>query len=112
MTVLLDPRLAKLRMRLEAWGHRITSTVRTPEENAAVGGSTTSLHLTGHAIDVSFSGNPLETLTDLLDAIRQEGLSLRILWEVDHFHVDTDPRGGMVVEVVPAKRNERWVRLC
>ena len=108
----LDPRLAKVQMRLEALGHRITSTVRTPAENAADGGTPTSLHLTGHAIDVSFSGHALETLTDLLDVIRQEGRALRILWEVDHFHVDTDPRGGLVIEVPMSKRNDRWVRMC
>lgn len=112
MTVELDQRLVRIRMRMEALGHRITSTVRTLEDNARVGGAPTSLHLTGKAMDISFGGHALETLTDLLNVFRAEGVAPRVLWEDDHFHVDLDPRGGLVVEVVESKRNERWVRLC
>lgn len=110
--ITLDPRLGQMRMRLEALGHQITSTVRTPEDNARVGGAPTSLHLSGKAMDVSFGGSPLNALTDILDVIRQVGIAPRILWEVDHFHIDLDPRGGLVVEVPPAKRPERWFRVC
>jgi hypothetical protein len=63
-----------------------TSTTRTPERNAKVGGVANSFHLSGQAIDVA--KGPGVTLNKLVAAIRNKGgRILEALDEGDHFHI-------------------------
>lgn len=70
-------------------GSRVTSGVRTPERNAAVGGKPNSRHLTGQAIDfVAPSG---VSIGDVRNEFRQRGIDLReAIDEGDHFHIAVD----------------------
>lgn len=58
IAALVDNVLDPLR---EAWGRPITVTsgYRSPQVNKLVGGVATSMHLTGHAADIS-AGNPVD----------------------------------------------------
>ena len=68
----------------------VNSGYRCPKRNAAVGGSPTSSHLTGHAADIEFltdraRGMAIEALTD--DAVGFKRLGIAHTY----IHVDDDP---------------------
>lgn len=65
----------------------ITSGIRTEDHNAEVGGSETSSHLTGHAVDISVETSNWRFL--IVDALRECG-ARRIGIADDFIHVDTD----------------------
>lgn len=101
MTVELDPGLARVVVDLRALGHRVTSAVRSPEDNARVGGSPHSLHLTGKAFD-SVPGHEstwLQLISDIVISAKRHDVPVRILCETDHLHTDLHPVPGLSVEV-------------
>lgn len=111
MSVELDPGLAHMVVDLQALGHRITSTVRTPEDNERVGGSPRSLHLTGRAFDVVPGDGWLDLVGDVIFAARRHKVPARILCETDHLHVDLHPVPGLSVEVPKRSRGNRYARI-
>lgn len=65
----------------------ITSGVRSDEHNAQVGGSPSSSHLTGHAVDLRCESSRHRSL--MVDALLEAGFS-RIGLGPDFIHVDND----------------------
>jgi len=78
-------------------GAKITSGMRTPEDNVRVGGVTNSLHMQDKARDLV----PPEgmTMAQLAEQVRQRMPHADVIDEGDHVHVELDgkPRGGMNV---------------
>lgn len=114
MTVELDTGLSRVARDLKALGHRITSTVRTPEDNERVGGSPGSLHLTGRAFDVVPAlegGTWLELIADVVWTAKKYEVPIRVLCESDHLHVDLHAVPGLSVEVPPRDRGKPYARI-
>jgi Peptidase M15 len=76
------------------FGNTVTSTKRTPERNAAVGGSPTSYHLVDMAIDTT---PPVDRLQDAVAWGIKNGL--RVLNEGDHIHFEPSRTGKGYYEV-------------
>ena len=66
----------------------ITSGIRTDEHNAMIGGSPSSSHLTGHAVDLKCESSRHRMI--MLDALIEAGFT-RIGIGKDFIHVDNDP---------------------
>lgn len=113
MTVELDEGLARIVRELRALGYTVTSTVRTIEDNARVGGSDTSLHLSGQAFDVipRDDGDWLLLMADVVVSARRHAAPVRILCETDHLHVDLHPYPGLSVEVPRRLRGRQYARI-
>jgi hypothetical protein len=79
---------------LEASGVRITSTTRTPQRNAQVGGVPNSRHLSGEAVDLT--PRPGQSMAQLAQEARQRFPGARVINEGDHVHVQwgAGGRGG------------------
>jgi len=74
-------------------GAAVTSGLRSPEHNKAVGGVDNSYHLTGNAID--FVAPPGTTVEQIRDALTHSGYNpVEIIDEKDHFHVAVKPQEG------------------
>jgi len=86
----MDPALMEslYRLRDQVGPIRITSAVRCPAHNAAVGGSPTSSHLAGHALDIAVVSVSERYL--LLRALLAQGWE-RIGIGRDFLHVDNHP---------------------
>lgn len=95
---------------------RVTSGLRTPEHNAAVGGVPTSRHLDGKAVDLV--PRPGETMAELYARVRQVP-GVKVINEGDHVHVQAtgsiapagqngDPAG--TIYGAPKAKDE-WVTL-
>lgn len=63
----------------------ITCTMRTPAENAAVGGKPHSKHITGGAVDIRTSNLSDEDKADVTDVAKH--FKLKCLDEGDHLHI-------------------------
>lgn len=113
MTVELDTGLSRVARDLKALGHRITSTVRTPEDNVRVGGSPGSLHLSGRAFDSvpGVESTWLELIADTVYSAKRHGVPVRLLLETDHVHTDLHPVPGLSVEVPPRDRGKPYARI-
>jgi len=66
----------------------LTSAIRCAAHNAAVGGSPTSSHLVGHAVDIAVPG--VAQRYNLLSAALSQGFQ-RIGIGKDFIHLDNDP---------------------
>lgn len=90
------------------YGAQITSGVRTPEHNAAVGGVPNSQHLTGTAADVVI---PPDQKQQFINDAKAQGL--QPIDEGDHVHLQ-NPSGGAGVSGVhmavgtPAPKGNSW----
>lgn len=91
---LLDP----LRIDIEL-PIRVTSGYRSPQVNAAVGGSRTSRHMTGLAADIKVRGMTARQLADRIEQLRESGVidyDQVIAYAVSrggHVHVGLTPEG-------------------
>ena len=74
----------------------LTSDARTPAENAAAGGSPTSLHLLGRAVDLHWNFSK-EQLFKLLDAVCDAGQGRGVELEV----VPTGPQAHVHIGLFP-----------
>lgn len=82
---------------LTSAGARITSSKRTPEHNAAVGGAANSYHLSGHAFDIV--PPPGMSMGELEQQLRSTGVKFaELINEGDHVHIawgaNASPAGG------------------
>lgn len=66
----------------------ITSWIRTPTRNAKVGGTPTSQHITGTAVDIVLD-NPKDA-DNLIKTAKQ--LGLQAFNEQDHIHIEVPPK--------------------
>ena len=71
----------------DVFGARITSGKRSPEENARVGGSPNSKHLTGDAIDLGRDAPP--AVVSILGTIAARG-GLHVKGTAPHYHFEAD----------------------
>ena len=86
----------------------ITSGVRCPSHNAAVGGSRQSRHLTGHAVDVCPAAGGQRTLLRLfavLELEQPDGLGLYFTRSAMH-----GPRGHIHVDHGTRTEPVRWIQ--
>jgi uncharacterized protein YcbK (DUF882 family) len=67
---------------------QVTSSLRCPDKNAAVGGAANSAHLTGHAVDISCRRSADRYV--MVQALMIAGFT-RIEVAPAHIHVDVDP---------------------
>lgn len=74
-------------------GARVTSTYRTEEENADVGGSPVSKHLTGDAIDIAADSPPLAV--NVLSVIAHGGLHKK--GTAPHYHFEATPLTALLL---------------
>lgn len=72
-------------------GAKVTSTLRTPAHNAAVGGVPNSDHLTGQAAD--FVPAPGQTMAQLAASLRTAGIG-EVIPEANHVHVEWGKGAG------------------
>lgn len=68
----------------KAFGGNVTSWIRTPSHNKAVGGVANSKHLDGLAVDVILDSP--ENRDPFIAACRS--VKLRAFWDKDHVHVE------------------------
>tara|TARA_R110000851_G_C12819136_1_gene539387 strand:- start:38 stop:490 length:453 start_codon:yes stop_codon:yes gene_type:complete len=91
---MLDPLREELELPI-----RITSGYRSPEVNAAVGGSRTSRHMTGLAADFKVRGMTARQLVDRIERLREDGIvdyDQAIAYAVakgGHVHIGLAPEG-------------------
>lgn len=78
-------RVAPVLSELERSGVGISSTTRTPERNAQVGGVGNSRHLTGEAVDLTPRQG--QSSAQLAQEVRQRFPNARVINEGDHVHV-------------------------
>ena len=79
----------------------ITSDARTPDENKAVGGSSTSLHMQGRAVDFVTGPWNSETLWQITRAVAAVEAAYGVAFELEisqspsdrHVHLALQPRG-------------------
>jgi hypothetical protein len=95
---------------LEAMGVRVTSDVRTPERNRAVGGVPNSRHQSGEALDLT----PPEgmTMAQLAQETKRRFPQARVINEGDHVHVEwgaqrANPFPSAPRVVIPGQPKER-----
>ena len=91
-----------------AMGFTTTSTTRTPEENAKVGGVPNSQHLVGTARDYSIKGKTPQEVEAFVLALREEGFeaSVHTKGTAPHVHSELPPdkvRGPTVAEAMTKK---------
>lgn len=65
---------------------QITSLIRSPEENARVGGIPNSLHLTGRAVDIVAPDDESKSILRLISM----AFKLDYVDEGDHIHLEYD----------------------
>lgn len=80
---------------------KVTSGYRSPEVNKAVGGSKTSAHLYGYAVDFIASGNTPYTIANVL--AKGDLKFDQLIYEGTWVHISFDPK--MRREVLTAHRN-------
>jgi hypothetical protein len=81
-------------------GAIITSTTRTPEHNAEVGGVPDSMHLGGQAVDFVLPKGA--TFDQVKAAVAQSGLQVtELLNEGSHVHIGWAPKGQQVAQAAP-----------
>lgn len=85
----IDPALRETALALP-FGATITSTLRTPEENAAVGGVSNSYHTRGNALDYRIRDLTPDQIAGITNHFGAKGY--RVLNEGDHLHIQ--PGGG------------------
>jgi uncharacterized protein YcbK (DUF882 family) len=89
----LSQETQSLLQRLDATGVPITvtSTFRSPEQNARTrGSSATSLHMSGNAIDIRTNNKSPEELQKTVQALKRAGFN-KVLLENDHLHAEFHP---------------------
>lgn len=91
----IDPAFASLlgETAKEFGGLRVTSGLRSPERNRAVGGAKNSLHMHGSAADIDMSGMDETKRSTLVKSLRQRGATGFITYSdsPDTLHVDMRP---------------------
>jgi hypothetical protein len=80
---------------------KVNSGYRSPEVNKAVGGSKTSAHLFGYAVDFTASGHTPYTIANVL--ARSDLKFDQLIFEGTWVHISFDPK--MRREVLTAHRN-------
>jgi len=87
VAIVTRPLLRQLELLREKVGEpiRVTSGYRCPKHNAEVGGSETSLHMAGCAVDIVVDGMDMRKLARLAGECWFEGI---LVYE-DHVHLDT-----------------------
>jgi putative chitinase len=80
---------------------KVNSGYRSPEVNKAVGGSKTSAHLFGYAVDFTASGHTPYTIANVL--ARSDIKFDQLIFEGTWVHISFDPK--MRREVLTAHRN-------
>lgn len=90
---------------------RISSGYRSPALNRAIGGSQTSQHSTGEAIDIDMDGNPHGvTNKQIFDYIKNNLNFDQLIWEFgsssnpDWVHVSFKAKGNQRKQVLVAKK--------
>jgi hypothetical protein len=83
----LSPSGQALYMLAVALGARVTSAKRTPDENEHVGGSPTSAHLRGDAIDIAADSPPMAV--KVLSVFGKGGLHTK--GTAPHYHFEATP---------------------
>lgn len=95
------------RVRKAIPGARITSERRSPEHNAAVGGSPTSDHMRGFAVDFVPPAGESPAATEA--ALRKQGKFDQIIYEGNHVHYSDAPRSrGQVFGMQGGKAPDPW----
>ena len=90
---------------------RISSAYRSPALNRAIGGSQTSQHTTGEALDIDMDGNPHGvTNKQIFDFIREKLDYDQLIWEFgtdanpDWVHVSYKVKGPQRKQVLRARK--------
>lgn len=90
---------------------RISSAYRSPALNRAIGGSTTSQHTTGEALDIDMDGNPHGvTNADVFNFIKNKLDFDQLIWEFgnetnpDWVHVSYKVKGPQRKQVLRARK--------
>lgn len=87
---------------------RIHSGYRSPEHNAAVGGSPTSKHLQGMAADISIDGVPVAVIAYVVDRLFPSSMGIEVAEDGSYVHLSTQlerwrawtPHGGSAYTTV------------
>jgi len=89
----------------------ISSGYRSDALNKAIGGSTTSQHSKGEAIDIDMDGHPGPSNTDVFEYIKDNLPFDQLIWEFgddkkpDWVHVSYKANGPQRGQILRAKRN-------
>jgi len=89
----------------------ISSGYRSDALNKAIGGSTTSQHSKGEAIDIDMDGHPGPSNTEVFEYIKDNLQFDQLIWEFgndekpDWVHVSYNANGTQRGQILKAKRN-------
>lgn len=89
----------------------ISSGYRSDALNKAIGGSTTSQHSKGEAIDIDMDGHPGPSNTEVFEYIKDNLPFDQLIWEFgndekpDWVHVSYNANGNQRGQILKAKRN-------